>query len=117
MSGDGRAASEDGRGPSGGGRGRALAVAFGIVFLDLLGFDILVPVIPLYALDFGASEFVGSLLIASYSAMQFLFAPVLGRLSDRRGRRPVLLLSLFGSVLLAAIVGPLGGSRGRTAQE
>ncbi|MFC4550974.1 MULTISPECIES: MFS transporter [Halorussus] len=89
-------------------RGRALAVVFGVVFLDLLGFGILIPVIPLYALHFGASEFVGSLLIASYSATQFLFAPLLGRLSDRHGRRPVLLLSLAGSVLAWTLFGFAG---------
>jgi MFS family permease len=84
---------------------RALAVVFGIVFIDLLGFGILIPVIPLYALSFGASEFVGSLLIASYSAFQFLAAPFLGRLSDTRGRRPVLLVSLTGSVLAWTLFG------------
>ncbi|SDM20858.1 Predicted arabinose efflux permease, MFS family [Halogranum gelatinilyticum] len=87
---------------------RALAVVFGIVFIDLLGFGILIPVIPLYALNFGATEFVGSLLIASYSAMQFLAAPFLGRLSDARGRRPVLLLSLLGSVIAWTMFGLAG---------
>ena len=87
---------------------RALAVVFGIVFVDLLGFGILIPVIPLYALNFGATEFVGSLLIASYSAMQFLAAPFLGRLSDARGRRPVLLLSLLGSVIAWTMFGLAG---------
>ncbi|WP_435358417.1 MFS transporter [Haloarchaeobius sp. DFWS5] len=84
---------------------RTLAVVFGIVFVDLLGFGILLPVIPLYARSFGASAFVGSLLIAAFSAMQFLAAPVLGRLSDARGRRPVLLLSLFGSTLAWTMFG------------
>ena len=87
---------------------RALAVVFVIVFVDLLGFGILIPVIPLYALSFGATEFVGSLLIASYSAMQFVAAPFLGRLSDARGRRPVLLLSLTGSVLAWTMFGLAG---------
>ncbi|MFC7204141.1 MFS transporter [Haloferax namakaokahaiae] len=87
---------------------RALGVVFVIVFVDLLGFGILIPVIPLYALSFGATEFVGSLLIASYSAMQFLAAPVLGRLSDTRGRRPVLLLSLTGSVIAWTMFGLAG---------
>ncbi len=87
---------------------RALGVVFFIVFVDLLGFGILIPVIPLYALSFGATEFVGSLLIASYSAMQFLAAPFLGRLSDSRGRRPVLLLSLTGSVIAWLLFGVAG---------
>ncbi|ELZ91578.1 arabinose efflux permease family protein [Haloferax mucosum ATCC BAA-1512] len=87
---------------------RALGVVFFIVFIDLLGFGILIPVIPLYALSFGATEFVGSLLIASYSAMQFLAAPFLGRISDARGRRPVLLLSLSGSVIAWLLFGVAG---------
>ncbi|WP_266080444.1 MFS transporter [Haladaptatus caseinilyticus] len=87
------------------GSSRALATVFTIVFVDLLGFGILIPVIPLYASAFGANEFVVGLLIASYSIMQFVFAPVLGRLSDVRGRRPILLLSLFGSVLAWTLFG------------
>lgn len=84
---------------------RALATVFAIVFVDLLGFGILIPIIPLYAEHFGANEFVVGLLLASYSVMQFLFAPVLGRLSDERGRRPILLLSLFGSVVAWTLFG------------
>jgi DHA1 family tetracycline resistance protein-like MFS transporter len=87
------------------GSNRALATVFAIVFVDLLGFGILIPIIPLYAEHFGANEFVVGLLLASYSVMQFLFAPVLGRLSDERGRRPILLLSLFGSVLAWTLFG------------
>ncbi len=90
---------------SNGGSGRALATVFAIVFVDLLGFGILIPIIPLYAEHFGANEFVVGLLLASYSLMQFLFAPVLGRLSDERGRRPILLLSLFGSVVAWTLFG------------
>jgi len=86
-------------------RGRILGVVFAIVFVDLLGFGILIPVIPLYAESFGASEFVVGLLLASYSAMQFVAAPFLGSLSDRRGRRPVLLLSILGSVLAWTLFG------------
>ncbi|MGA9400091.1 MFS transporter [Haladaptatus sp.] len=84
---------------------KALATVFAIVFVDLLGFGILIPIIPLYAEHFGANEFVVGLLLASYSLMQFLFAPVLGRLSDERGRRPILLLSLFGSVVAWTLFG------------
>lgn len=86
-------------------RRRALAVVFAIVFVDLLGFGILIPIVPLYAEAFGASEFVVGVLIASYSMTQFVFAPVLGRLSDERGRRPILLLSLFGSVVAWTLFG------------
>lgn len=89
-------------------RGRAIAVVFTVVFVDLLGFGILVPVIPLYAEAFGASEFVVGLLVASYSLAQFVATPVLGRLSDERGRRPVLLLSLSGSILAWTAFGLAG---------
>jgi len=82
-----------------------IGIVFGIVFVDLLGFGILIPVIPLYAESFGATEFTASLLIAAYSAFQFLFAPVLGRISDVRGRRPVLLVSLSGSVIAWTLFG------------
>ncbi|MFB6140246.1 MAG: MFS transporter [Halosimplex sp.] len=93
-------------------RRRVVGTLFLIVFLDLLGFGILIPVIPLYARFFGANEFVGGLLIATYSLFQFVGAPVLGRLSDERGRRPILLLSLSGSVIawtLFGLAGELGG--------
>jgi MFS family permease len=93
-------------------RRRVVGTLFLIVFLDLLGFGILIPVIPLYATFFGANEFVGSLLIATYSLFQFVGAPILGRLSDERGRRPILLLSLSGSVIawtLFGLAGELGG--------
>ena len=90
-----------------GGR-RALGLVLLIVFVDLVGFGILIPVIPLYAEAFGASEFVVGLLLASYSVTQFVFAPLLGRLSDERGRRPVLLLSLAGSVVAWTLFGLAG---------
>jgi DHA1 family tetracycline resistance protein-like MFS transporter len=73
------------------------ALIFGTVFLDLVGFGIVIPVLPLYAERFGASPLVIGLLLGAYSAMQCLFAPILGRLSDRVGRRPVLLLSVIGT--------------------
>jgi len=90
-----------------GGR-RALSLVLLIVFVDLVGFGILIPVIPLYAEAFGASEFVVGLLLAAYSVTQFVFAPLLGRLSDERGRRPVLLLSLAGSVVAWTLFGLAG---------
>jgi MFS transporter, DHA1 family, tetracycline resistance protein len=77
---------------------RSLATLFLIVFTDLVGFGIVIPLLPLYADHFHPPAWVFGLLMAAYSAMQFLFAPVLGRLSDRVGRRPVLLISLVGSV-------------------
>ncbi len=62
-----------------------------------MGFGIVIPLLPLYAVKHDPTPVQFGLLMASYSAMQFLFAPVLGWLSDRYGRRPVLLLSLLGS--------------------
>jgi DHA1 family tetracycline resistance protein-like MFS transporter len=68
-----------------------------IVFIDLLGFSLILPLLPYYAAAFGANAFVTGLLVACYAAMQFLSAPILGRLSDRYGRRPILLLSIAGT--------------------
>ena len=73
----------------------ALLILFVIVFVDLLGFGMVIPVMPLYAKQLGASEAWTGLLSTGYSAMQFFFAPLWGRLSDRLGRRPVLLVSIF----------------------
>ena len=68
------------------------------VFIDLIGFGIVVPLVPLFSKHFGAHGFVIGVVIASFSAMQFIFAPIWGRLSDRIGRRPVLLGSTLGAV-------------------
>ncbi len=62
-----------------------------------MGFGIVIPLLPLYAQRFGAGAVAVAWLLAVYSLMQFLFAPAWGRLSDRVGRRPVLLVGLFGS--------------------
>ncbi|MFB6086363.1 MAG: MFS transporter [Halodesulfurarchaeum sp.] len=92
-------------GDGAGSDGRPLAIVLLVVFVDLVGFGILIPIIPLYAEAFGATEFVVGILLASYSITQFVFAPILGRLSDDRGRRPVLLLSLAGSVIAWTLFG------------
>jgi DHA1 family tetracycline resistance protein-like MFS transporter len=76
-----------------------LIIIFITVFIDLVGFGIVIPVLPLYAQNYGASETVIGLLLAIYSVMQFIFAPILGKLSDRVGRRPVLLVSLIGTAI------------------
>jgi MFS family permease len=84
-----------------------VAVVF-VVFLDLVGFGIVIPILPFYVRSFAVSDVYIGLLAASYSIMQFLFAPLLGRLSDVRGRRPVLVLSLVGSVLAWTVFGLAG---------
>ena len=76
-----------------------------VVFIDLLGFSLILPLLPYYAETFNASEFVTGLLIASYAAMQLIGAPILGRLSDRFGRRPILLASVFGTFLGFILLG------------
>lgn len=89
-----------------------LAVVFLTVFIDLVGFGIVIPLVPLYAESYKPSPLAFGILMASFSAMQFVFAPLLGRLSDRVGRRPVLLFSLFGSFLsylLFAFAGSFAG--------
>ncbi|RNJ26348.1 MFS transporter [Halosegnis longus] len=73
---------------------RRVAVVVAIVFIDLLGFGIIIPVLPFYVRSFGVSDVFIGLLAASYSFAQFVAAPVLGRISDERGRRPVLMLSV-----------------------
>ncbi|HOL96527.1 MAG TPA: MFS transporter [bacterium] len=76
-----------------------LVIVFFTVFLDLLGFGILIPLLPYVTREFHATEIQAGLLMATYSIMQFLFAPLWGRLSDRVGRKPIILLSLAGSAM------------------
>ena len=83
----------------------SLFVVFLVVFIDLLGFGIVIPVLPRYGDVFAASRPMLILLMSSFSAMQFIFAPLWGRLSDRIGRRPVLLVGLLGSTLCYALFG------------
>ncbi len=78
---------------------------FVIVFVDLLALTIIIPLLPLYAASYGADPFVIGLLGATYPVMQFIAAPLLGRLSDRFGRKPVLVLSLLGSTIGFVIMG------------
>lgn len=76
---------------------RASSVVFLTILLDLIGFGMLLPLLPFYALKLNASPTQIGLLFSSYSLTQLLFSPVLGRLSDRVGRRPVMLISILGS--------------------
>jgi len=76
-----------------------------VVFIDLLGFSLILPLLPYYADTFNASEFITGLLIASYALMQLIGAPILGRFSDRYGRRPVLLVSVFGTFIGFLLLG------------
>jgi len=73
---------------------RQLSILLLVVFVDLLGFGMVIPVMPRYAAELGAPTAWIGLLLTGYSAMQFVFAPIWGRLSDRVGRRPVLLVSI-----------------------
>lgn len=77
---------------------RSLAIIFFTVFLDLVGFGIILPLIPYLAREFSASPLEIGLLMAVFSFMQFLFSPLWGKLSDRYGRRPIILTSLLGAV-------------------
>jgi len=74
-------------------------ILFLTVFIDLIGFGIVLPLLPIYSRTFGAKGWEIGLLMGSYSAMQFLFSPLWGRLSDRIGRRPVLLVSTAGGAV------------------
>jgi MFS transporter, DHA1 family, tetracycline resistance protein len=102
-----------------------------IVFIDLLGLTIMIPLLPFYAARFGADAYMIGFLSATYPIMQFIGAPLLGRLSDRVGRRPVLLASQTGTLIgfivmalantlwilfLARIIDGLSGANISTAQ-
>ena len=87
------------------GHARALLTVWFTLFLDLVSFGIVIPVLPFYATHFGAAAWVVTLLSTGYSAAQFVMAPVLGRLSDRHARRPVMLFSIAGSVAAMLVLG------------
>ncbi|MGE0863625.1 MAG: MFS transporter [Vicinamibacterales bacterium] len=108
-----------------------LAVIFLTVFIDLLGFGIIIPLLPFYAESYGASAFAIGLLGTSFSLMQFVFSPIWGRWSDKIGRKPIILLGLMGSCLsylalalatslplifVARIIGGIAGANIPTAQ-
>ncbi|HRX17483.1 MAG TPA: MFS transporter [Gemmatimonadales bacterium] len=90
-------------------RSRTTATVLGTVFVDVIGFAMILPILPGTAASLGASPTLIGILVASYSAVQLLLAPVWGRVSDRIGRRPVLLLGLTGSAV-SYVVFALAGS-------
>lgn len=108
-----------------------LVIIFVTVFIDLLGFGIIIPLLPFYAQSYGASPFVIGLLGTVFSLMQFLVAPLCGRWSDRIGRRPIILAGLLASavayvalaladslvlIFAARILGGIAGGNIPTAQ-
>ena len=84
---------------------RRLLIIFGIVLVDMISFSLVLPLLPYFAKQFGASPALTGLIFSSYPLMQVLAAPVLGRLSDIWGRKPVLLLSIGGTVGALLLLG------------
>ena len=78
---------------------RSLPILFGVVIIDLISFGIVIPILPFYADEFGASGLQLGLLLAIHAALQFICAPLWGRLSDRIGRRPVMLVTMAGTAV------------------
>jgi DHA1 family tetracycline resistance protein-like MFS transporter len=112
-------------------RKASLLVLFLTVFIDLIGFGMVIPFLSFYAREYGASGVAVGAVVGIYSIMQFFFAPVWGRLSDRVGRRPILLLSLtastagyllfafsrsLGVLFLSRVIAGIGGANIGTAQ-
>src|SRR5580765_6665855 len=85
-------------------RNATLGTLFLTVFIDLLGFGLVIPFLPAMARRLGAGDFVATMPGAIFSVMQFVFIPIWGRLSDRVGRRPVLLWSIFASSVGMALL-------------
>lgn len=77
----------------------SVLIIFLTVFIDLIGFGIVVPLLPVFSKHYGASGLMLGVIGASFSAMQFIFSPIWGKLSDRYGRRPILLISTAGAAL------------------
>jgi MFS transporter, DHA1 family, tetracycline resistance protein len=86
---------------------KPIAIIFVTILIDLIGFGIMIPVLPYYVKlpEFHASPFEIGMLFAVYSLMQFIFSPILGGLSDKYGRRPILFFSLLGTCVAALITG------------
>src|SRR3989338_6845379 len=84
---------------------KPLLTIFLVVFIDLVGFGMIIPILPYYAVSFQASATTLGWLMMSYSAMQFVFSPFWGRLSDRIGRLPVLLACIAGIGVSMVLLG------------
>jgi MFS transporter, DHA1 family, tetracycline resistance protein len=93
----------------------SVLVIFLTVFIDLIGFGIIVPFIPSYSEHLGAHGVLIGVIFASFSAMQFVFAPIWGRLSDRHGRRPILLISTAGAAVSYVLFARGTGLQNHTA--
>jgi MFS family permease len=91
--------------PDAGGGFRRLSVLIAVNFVDMVGFMIVLPLLPFYALELDGSPEIVGLLIASFSIAQLVAAPFWGRLSDRYGRRPALLIGLTASALAYVVFG------------
>ncbi len=92
-------------------KNKPLVPIFIVVFVDLLGFSLILPLLPYYAESFGATATLVGFLVASYAAASLFGAPLLGRLSDKFGRRPILLISVIGTLLgflLLGFAAPIG---------
>ena len=84
---------------------RALPILFAVMFLVMVGFGIIIPVLPFYAEDIGANPTQLGFLMGVYSLMQLLFAPMWGRISDRVGRKPVIMIGILGLSLSFLLMG------------
>ena len=82
-----------------------LPTIFAVIVIDLIGFGVVLPILPYYAREYGAAPAVLGLLVATHAAMQFVFSPVWGRVSDRVGRRPVMLVTILGTAVSLYVLG------------
>jgi DHA1 family tetracycline resistance protein-like MFS transporter len=85
-----------------------LGLIFLTLFIDMIGFGIVIPVLPLYAENparFGATEGQLAWIVGIYSLLQFIFSPIIGKISDRVGRKPVLAVSILGTAIGFAVLG------------